>query len=153
MDKKALVAFFLVVASIDGALANPPGTVIDFKDLQRAGRPVVKNYPIAGLQAESKQWFEQFTGDDSQERRDFAAAMRGSAGQSSGGPSWRVEEDKKVVANGWRREITIRCINGRRSGETGMILVLSSGRYQYVYATAIRDSFDQAAQEACQISK
>lgn len=153
MDKKALWAFFLATFSIGGALANPPGTAIDFKDLQRAGRPVVKNYPIAGLQAESKQWFEQFTGEDSQERRDFSAAMRGNSGsgQSGGAPSWRIENDKKVVANGWKREITIRCLIGRRSGEAGTVLVLSSGRYQDVYATAIRDSLDQAARDVCAI--
>jgi hypothetical protein len=98
--------------------------VIDFKGLQRPGRPAIKSYPIPGLQKESSEWLQSFSSDDSQERKRIAAAMQSSGSGASGSNSgsnvgWRFVDNVHQCAS-WEyctQAARIECLGGRRNRE------------------------------------
>lgn len=145
-SERALIASFLLVLIVKTTLAD----VIDFKGLQRPGRPAVKTYPIPGLYKESSEWFHSFSDSDSQERKATADAIRAHESDNQQcNRSGRCYQIKEVR----RDRVEVLCLAGMSKGSTEWVSVASNGKQYNCNPLGCDSTLHKGALSVCHLSE
>ena len=124
---------------------------INFDDLRRAGRPLVKSYSVPGTATEGRQYFQQFAQSDGvrveQHRKDAAEWNASHPICRDSDVCWQMGEKKDS------NTYYVNCLRGPRTGQKETICTMN-GKWGYRCGWVNgyhQDSATTAAKKACDL--